>query len=88
MSLTAFADPTLRVSWVLSKLDQILQLDARGRMRRSSDNLEAEIIRQAILSMRDDITTAPALKLDVSNNSNPDSRKNFHTDKECKVHDQ
>lgn len=93
MSLSPFADPTLQVSWVLSRLDEILRIDELGRIGQiGSDpiipiNSHAETIRQAILSMRGDIAADRALDVVVSNSSNPDTQKRVQTNKERVVHD-
>lgn len=91
MSLPPFADPTLQVSWVLSRLDDILRIDELGRIGQTGSdpiipiNSHAETIRQAILSMRRDIAPDRALDVVVSNNSNPDIQKRVQTKRSVKL---
>lgn len=93
MSSPPFADPTLQVSWVLSRLDEILRIDELGRIGQTGSNpivpvnSHAETIRQAILSMRRDIAADRALDVVVSNSSNRDMQKRVQTNKERKAHD-
>lgn len=94
MSLPPFADPTLKVTWVLSKLDEILRMDAAGRVGRMgtkpdnplADNPHAETIRQAMLAMRSEIAADPILDVTVSNMSIFNTHKCVQPNEECKVH--
>lgn len=80
MSLSPFADPTLQVSWVLSRLDEILRIDETEQLLSGKDS-HSKTIRQAILSMRSDIAGDRVLDLAVSIMGTTDAVKSVQTNK-------
>lgn len=76
MSSSRFADGTVQVSWVLSRLDDILRLDTRERTEESKSEItHGEVIRQAIQSMKSDIVSDHSTGIAVRNRAHHYARR-------------